>query len=174
MLKPLASLAFVLVLAACNQGPAKVTQDTPIRDDGVGAVAIGMTKADAEKATGQSLTIHNNEDAMGECVMASFAEGPKDLSFMLIKGVIARADVYEGVMRTAEGVGIGSTEDEVKKAYASAKVETLPHKYTDGHYLEVTLSGKTQTMLIFETDGTKVTAFRGGRLPEVGFVEGCA
>jgi hypothetical protein len=28
--------------------------------------------------------------------------------------------------------------------------------------------------LVFETDGNRVTMFRGGRLPEVKWVEGCS
>jgi hypothetical protein len=46
-----------------------------------------------------------------------------------------------------------------------------PHKYTDGHYLTLAPDGAHR--LVFETDGGHVTRYRGGRMPEVEWVEGC-
>lgn len=169
-----AALTVALVVAACSNGGGPVTTATPVRIDGVGPLKVGMTVADAEKAAGAKFTVQNNEDLQGECVIADIAGWPKDVSIMLIKGAIARFDVQQGVMKTAEGAGLGSTEDEVKKLYANAKVDVLPHKYTDGHYLEITMLGVSGMQYVFETDGSKVTAFRSGRVPEVGFIEGCS
>lgn len=174
-LRAAAAIVAIMLIAGCSDGGGgPVTTATPVQIDGVGPLKVGMTVADAEKAAGAKISVHNNEDPQGECVIADVTGWPKDVSFMLIKGTIARFNVYEGVMKTAEGAGIGSTEDEVKKLYANAKVDVLPHKYVDGHYLEITMPGVVGLQYVFETDGSKVTAFRSGRLPEVGFVEGCA
>lgn len=56
------------------------------------------------------------------------------------------------------------------------RVAVRPHKYTDGHYLEVRPTGPDAPthLIIFETDGSVVERFRGGRRPQVEYVEGCA
>jgi hypothetical protein len=143
------------------------------------SLTVGMTIDDAQKLASAGIIIHNNEDPRGDCVFGEIAGWSKTpFSFMLIKGTIARFDVYEGEMKTWEGIGIGSSEDEIKRLYAHAKIEVTPHAYVDGHYLEITMPGLgpnyANYRYIFETDGKKVTAFRAGRLPEVGFIEGCA
>lgn len=54
-------------------------------------------------------------------------------------------------------------------------VEVQPHKYTDGHDLVITPRNPADSTLriVFETDGQKVKAFRGGLVPQVQYVEGC-
>jgi hypothetical protein len=51
-----------------------------------------------------------------------------------------------------------------------------PHKYTDGHYLTVrpVEASDTTHLIVFETEGQVVQRFRGGRRPQVEYVEGCA
>src|ERR1035437_6267523 len=51
-----------------------------------------------------------------------------------------------------------------------------PHKYIEGgHYMTVVGdSASAGKAIVFETDGKRVTMFRGGRLPEVKWVEGCS
>jgi hypothetical protein len=95
---------------------------------------------------------------------------------MVIDGRIARLDVrHPATVRTAEGAGIGDSEARIHPLYPG-RVEVQPHKYTDGHYLIVTPSAPAESTfrMIFETDGTRVTTYRTGRLPEVGWVEGCS
>ncbi|MBI1213065.1 MAG: hypothetical protein GC190_16500 [Alphaproteobacteria bacterium] len=167
-LKHIALLAASLMLIAAGNAPAVVDID------GVGTLKIGMTIAQAEKAANAKIAVHNDEDPQSECVNAEFPDFPEHFTFMLIKGTIARFDVYEGQMKTAEGAGIGSSEDDVKRLYANAKIEVSPHAYVDGHYLEVTMPGFANLRYVFETDGRSVTAFRAGRLPEVRYVEGCS
>ena len=104
------SVSVSVFVVACSNSGGPVTTATPVRVDGVGPIKVGMTVADAEKAAGTKITVHNNEDLQGECVIADVAGWPKDVSVMLIKGTIARFDVQQGVMKTAEGAGIGSSE----------------------------------------------------------------
>jgi len=94
---------------------------------------------------------------------------PKVL-LMMSHDKVVRYDVYDPTIRTVASVGIGSTEAAVKAAYKQ-NVSVKPHFYTDGHYLIV--SGRDDTKLLFETDGSKVTTFRSGREPHVSYVEGC-
>jgi hypothetical protein len=92
---------------------------------------------------------------------------------------IARVDIDGGTIATVSGIRIGATEDEVKKAYSGdGKTGTLqvePHKYVEGgHYITYDVDGPQGNLLLFETDGKKVTQFRSGQQEQVGYVEGCA
>jgi len=90
--------------------------------------------------------------------------------------LIARLDVrHQGTVRTAEGAGIGDTEERIHALYPG-RVEVQPQKYVSGHYLIVTPEAPvdSQYRMIFETDGRRVTSYRTGRLPEVRWVEGCS
>ncbi len=93
---------------------------------------------------------------------------------MYVDRRLARLDVIGPGVETDAGVGVDDPVSAVLKAYGAAVVVT-PHKYTydtGGQYLSV--PGTDRKRLVFETDGTKVTRYRIGRLPEVEWVEGCA
>jgi hypothetical protein len=93
---------------------------------------------------------------------------------MYVDRRLARLDVIEPGVETDAGIGVNDAVSAVLKAYGTAVVVT-PHKYTyesGGQYLSV--PGTEGTRLVFETDGTKVTRYRIGRMPEVEWVEGCA
>jgi len=53
-------------------------------------------------------------------------------------------------------------------------MQVRPNKYTAGQYLIVTPRSDTAYQYVFETDKGRVTTFRGGRVPQVRYVEGCA
>ena len=92
---------------------------------------------------------------------------------MLVEGTVRSVDVSSTGIETVAGIGVGSTEEEVRKAYPWTRVQL--HKYTSGHYLIIDIGGVDGTRrLIFETDGMRVTRYRVGRIPEVDWVEGCA
>ena len=94
---------------------------------------------------------------------------------MIENGHIVRVDVKEGVVSTAAGARIGDTEARIHTLYGS-RVSTELHHYDEaGHYLVVTAANPTDSAfrLVFETDGKRVTSFRGGLRPAVHYVEGC-
>src|SRR5262245_56108349 len=93
------------------------------------------------------------------------------VSFMIVDERVARVDIEAPGPVTAAGVGVGSPESDVLRAYGD-RVEASPHKYAaPGHYLTV---ANGDSAIVFETDGTRVTRFRAGRLPEVAWVERCS
>jgi hypothetical protein len=51
----------------------------------------------------------------------------------------------------------------------------VPHKYTDGQYLEISSPQDTVHLIVFETNvqGT-VLRFRSGKVPQVRYVESCS
>ena len=90
-------------------------------------------------------------------------------------GTLARIDVREAGVATAEGLEVGATAGRADSLYGASAVRR-PHKYGAGEYLIVqplAPSDTTHRLVIEVVDG-KVTTFRGGRLPAVEYVEGCS
>ncbi|HKQ57699.1 MAG TPA: hypothetical protein VJY35_07505 [Candidatus Eisenbacteria bacterium] len=152
--------------------PAAVV-DSTAHASGFGPVRAGMTLAEAEHALGAPLVLLGPKMEPCHYVMV---QGRPGIAFMVIDGRIARLDVRpQGTVKTAEGAGIGDTEERIQALYPG-RVEVQPHKYVDGHYLIVTPAAPADSSyrMIFETDGKRVTGYRTGRLPEVRWIEGCS
>jgi len=112
------------------------------------------------------------------CTYAVWREAPAGVTVMLEKGLVARVDVARAsVVATSKGARIGDTEARIKELY-KGRVAVTPHEYTDGHYLTVTPPAGTgddrSYRLVFETDGNRVTRYRGGKQPQVEWVESCS
>lgn len=136
-----------------------------------------MTLAEAAAAGGRQF----GEPQMGseECDYFLFAGDSVSGSahFMVINGQIARVDINDSTISTAEGARVGDTEERIMQLYPG-RVTVQPHKYSEGHYLVVTsvAPGDSGFHIIFETEevGKKVTTYRAGRMPEVEYIEGCS
>jgi hypothetical protein len=175
------------IVSACNKeddkavkgrnGPNGAARDSvsdlALNEDGLGQIQIGMTLDDAVNMG----LLNENPNMKTACDFIYPAVGagiPDGVSVMVVKGTIVRIDVDTGSVTTDEGAKIGDTEDHIKSLYGDdLKIE--PHKYIEGgHYMTVAGdSASAGKALLFETDGKRVTSFRGGRLPEVKWVEGC-
>jgi hypothetical protein len=181
-------MLLVSFVAACNRdndavvkgrvGPNGAGRDTAsdiaVSEDGIGPIQIGMNLSDAVNMG----LLNDNPTRNPKCDWVYPAVGagiPDGVNVMVVSGKIARIDVDTGVVTTEDGVKIGDSEDRVKNVYGD-DVQVAPHKYIEGgHYMTVLGdSASAGKALVFETDGKRVTAFRGGRLPEVKWVEGCS
>tara|TARA_R110002020_G_scaffold152123_7_gene329715 strand:+ start:1172 stop:1813 length:642 start_codon:yes stop_codon:yes gene_type:complete len=132
--------------------------------DGYGSYIIGDTLAET------GLVLGTNVPEQGNCLYATNGED-RDVLFMLIDEKLARIDVMEGDLSMPTGVGLGSSGDDVKSAYAGKLVVT-PGKY------EPTLEDYTVTFsetrgAVFQVQNDKVQNYRVGQFPQVGWVEGC-
>ena len=188
----LGSFAVIMLLAslasACNRDDDKAVKgrsgpngaahdsisDLALSEDGLGQIQIGMNLVDAVNMG----LLNENPTMNKECDFVFPAVGagiPDGVSVMVIKGKIARIDVDTGSVTTEDGAKIGDSEDRIKSIYGD-EVKVEPHKYIEGgHYMTVVGdSASAGKALMFETDGKRVTMFRGGRLPEVKWVEGCS
>lgn len=152
--------------------------------DGIGPIKVFMTLAQATAAVGKPVKVDPNEVLNG-CAYAQVEGGPKGLSFMVNREkesdpwLIVRADVHGPTpIATVSGTRVGATEAEVKSTYSGkgGSYTVSPHPYTgpEGHYLTYDADGKGGKLLIFETDGKKVTSFRAGDEGAVQAIEGCA
>lgn len=136
---------------------------------GIGGVRAGMTVEEANAILGNSLSIPAK---LQECDYVRPKTTPKNLAFMVEKNEISRVEVRPGSdISTVAGARIGDSESRIKSLYPG--VEVRPAKYDSGHTLVVTPKGGGNNRIVFETDGSKVTRYRSGRLPAVEYVEGC-
>jgi hypothetical protein len=155
--------------------PAASTDAWTVSIHGYGPIRAGMTLSEAAAAGGRRF----GEPQMGseECDYFLFADDSVRGSahFMVVNGQIARVDVNDSTISTAEGARVGDTEQRITELYPG-RVTVQPHKYSDGHYLVVAPASPADSgrNIIFETDGQKVTTYRAGRMPEVEYVEGCS
>jgi len=131
--------------------PPVLDASTPLNPKGVGPIEAGMTVAQAEAASGLTLTAGDVELFGGYCFYVEL-EGHPDLSIRVGSpgpdpvrdprdAVISAITIYRPVgpsgRLTTAGVGVGATEAEVREAHAGA-VDEQPHLYVpEGAYLYV-------------------------------------
>ena len=144
-----------------------------VSESAIGPVQIGMTLEEADGVLGGHLVPEEPLDSACDYVSARGVDA--EVSFMVVGGRIARVDVRDTAITTNEGARVGDPEDRVRKLY-EGRVTVEPHKYVPrGRYLLVSPRDQADTthLLLFETDGARVTEYRAGRVPEVQWVEGC-
>lgn len=149
-----------------------VPDPTRVGFAGYRGVEVGMTPGEASSAFGEPLAPATPPGQEQQACHRLFPGGrPGAVAFMVHEGTIVRIEIRGPGVLTSRGVGVGSLEAEAASAYPG-EVATTPHKYDPvGHYL--TVEGPNRLELIFETDGSRVSEYRVGRLPEVEWVEGC-
>jgi hypothetical protein len=161
------------------QDRAQAADTAPVlRHDGFGPLRVGMTAAQAEAALGHFRLIPFDQGAPADSMACGYAASdrlPPGVKVMMEGARVVRLDVVSGDVATAEGARIGDTEARVQQLYPG-RVTVGPHKYTDGHYLNVRPAQASDTthLIVFETDGQVVLRYRGGQKPQVEYVEGCA
>lgn len=175
----LSSLAVSAIAISATSTPTKITNQSKLAINGIGSIRVGMTVAEAAKASGTKLVTYGNSPLNQSCDYVQPQGGPKGISYMVTNGRIARVDVYENKsITTLSGAKIGDTEARIKALYPG-QIKVSPHPYTGGmggHYLTFVPKDKSDLgyRLIFETDGKRVERFRAGKLPEVEYIEGCS
>lgn len=132
-----------------------------------------MTVAEA-RAVYPSFKIPPSRDSAA-CTYATMDGLPAGVGVMVEGGKVVRVEVRRGNIATSTGARIGDSEEKIKSLYPS-QVTVSPHKYTDGHYLNVVPTSKADSSyrIIFETDGKKVLRYHAGVRPQVEYVEGCS
>ena len=168
----LSTLPISLVLSQ-----TKLTNQSKVYINGIGAVRVGMTIAEASKAAGTKLIRESGYETNLSCFYVKPQGEPKDIGFMVTNKRISRVDVWKNKsITTLSGAKIGDTESRIKSLYPG-QIQVTPHKYVQGGHDLIFIPKDAvdkNYRVLFETDGKRVTRFRSGKLPEVEFVEGCS
>jgi hypothetical protein len=93
-----------------------------------------MTLEEAPQAAETPITVPEDSIVTGGCAHADPEGLPDGLSFMLLRGRVARVEVWEGPYKTLSGIGIGTPEETVIETYPG-QIETREQPYDEaGHY----------------------------------------
>lgn len=157
----------LLVLATCAVAVGALSDSAKLTPGGLGRLEVGMTEHQVERVLDRNIVLNNNAGG-GECATA----GLRHRAYALFtNGRLGRVTLGSRHYATKSGLRVGMPESAIKQKYG-ARAKRSKHEYApDGSYYKVT---RGHRRLVFETDGTKITAISGGRIPEVDYVEGCA
>jgi hypothetical protein len=163
-----------IALLLVSQATAK-TPDWRLTPTGWGPVKIGMTRMQVSKALNVELQ-GNFIDSEGTCQeLVGVDDALEGLFFMFEDGKLTRITATEpSAVMTPRGIHVGSTDDEVRKAYGTG-LEIEPHHYEEApaEYLTFWLD-PAKNGVRFETDlHGKVESIHAGNDGSQ-YIEGCA
>jgi hypothetical protein len=141
---------------------------------GIGAIKVGMTVDEASRVANTQI-VTDSGGTQGSSY-GRFKSGKlKGLSFIVSNGNITRVDVNSRGISTIKGAKVGDSEDKVKSLYTGQITVDKLQYLQYGHTLTVTPKNKADQkyLLIFETDGKRITKFRSGFKSDVEATEGC-
>ena len=143
----------------------------------LGPVTYGMTVAEANRLPGVQLVRPPGFNDFAPCGYVAPVDSTLPIAFMTDGERIVRGDVYGEGIRTASGIGIGSSAREVREAYDEALWEQ-PHLYGDGpgDRLLMLLPNELEDAeyrVAFNVFDDTVRSFQAGLYPFVLYPEGC-
>jgi hypothetical protein len=169
---------FVLsVLLAATVPALAIDFPNGLSMDGIGNVTIGM---DIDRV---ELLLHDkfgyNQFANHGCsTVTTPTLETTGLSFMIESKKLTRVNVdfyakspLPMTIKTDTGIGLGSSEEDVLKAYPSAKVNPNPADPT-WHTIIDEAPDRTKG-IVFETNGKTVKSMRAGATPAINYGNGC-
>jgi hypothetical protein len=150
-----------------------------LRPDGLGKVRLGMSLTQAERALGARLGPIEGTSASEPCWLA-IRRDKRDagIAYMIERGAITRIDLYRPrsgaapAVTTAKGIGIGSTLDDIRRAYGDA-VGIAPHPISPMARWALVERSRRAGIRMELIDG-KVTSLWAGRGPALDYSEGCS
>ncbi|MDY7103352.1 MAG: hypothetical protein S0880_19385 [Actinomycetota bacterium] len=149
---------------------------SPVSPGGVGPVRLGLTLHEVRVVTGLDPADDDGGGGAGCASVAVF--GQPDLRLLLVPrpndpdaAIVAGVVLDRPGRRTADGLAVGDTADEVRRAHSGA-VEVLPGRDATGEVL-VAVGQDEDTGLGYVTDGAAVTAIRAGYADVVRDVAQC-
>jgi hypothetical protein len=171
----------ILALAACQQDPpsrgARDSSVPPLTVEGYGDMRIGMTLEEARQVSGLALDNPALEEGIpGACNEQQYATTDGDQLWLMFEGdrlTRVTASTEAPHTRTAENVGVGSTDAEVRAAYQNVIEEGAHYNEPPAHNLLI-WTVRDQSGLLFEVNeqGVVTAVHAGG--PAIRYMEGCA
>lgn len=152
------------------EGTPEFDTNSSVSTVGIDAVTFGMTIARAERAVEGSFVPVGQT---GECYQIRPSGGPNGVRLTVTEGTVERVDITNPEITTRSGAGVGMSEDGLTSLFGDRL--TTEASTTGGNRVIFTPSdpGDADFRVIFETDGSVVTSFRSGRLPQVDSTAPC-
>jgi hypothetical protein len=171
----------ILALAACQQDPpsqgARDSSVPTLTVVGYGDMRIGMALAEARQVSGQPM---NNEalesEIPGACVEQQYTAADGDQLWLMFEGdrlTRVTASSEAPGTRTAQNVGVGSTDAEVRTAYQNVIEEGAHYNAPPAHNLLIWTVPEQSGLLFEVNEAGVVTAVHAGG-PSIRYMEGCA
>jgi hypothetical protein len=151
---------------------------------GLAPAVAGLDRAKAEAALGQPLQPEPLPAARAASAAAGAAGAaacqhrlsPQQpgVRYTLTGDVITRIETRDTRYATVSGVHVGDTVAQAQKAYGK-RLNSAPHPYfAQGKVLTVYSPDRKFALVMEANDQGRIITLRGGRLPEVGWLEGCS
>jgi len=179
-----AALLACVSLTACDRWEKNKVPLQILTPTGLGAVRIGMTVREAERALDMVL-YERQSDEPEDCWYTRRKDNASPwILYMIQEGIVVRIDVnpidvgagihFAPPVRTAKSITIDSKEKSIVRRYGS-ELEITPHPYLEdfGRYMKV-LTEDGKHGILFETSEGKVTTFRSGTAEAIRLIEGCS
>jgi hypothetical protein len=133
---------------------------------GIDVVAFGMTVSQAETALGGTL-VPVTDEIDGECFLIRPGGGPTGVELAVTAGTIERVDITNPEITTRSGAGVGMPEEELLALFGERLTSTPRAGGGNTVVFTPADAGDAAFRVIFETDGTAITSFRSGRVPQI-------
>jgi hypothetical protein len=147
--------------------------------EGYSNIKIGMVPERLERALGQKFA-YNPYTNHGCSLFTTPQMEQKGLSFVIDKKLLVRinVDYYSAnskprAIKTAAGIGLGMSEEELLKAYGAAAVVKPNPGDPTWHTIFVDSADHTSG-LAFETDGKTIKSMRAGNYPGLDVETACS
>lgn len=161
-MRPTLFAAVILIAGTALSGSSSPPWTVSLRT--VGPARIGSTIAEFRRAMGSNLAPGT---IARDCGYASTRD--EEISFYTRNGRVAQASVYGGNARTRSGIGLGSSVDDLRRAYPGRLTDGGMGPEGQGHdYVYVPQDTADQNYrIVFTVDEGRVTALDVGTLPDI-------
>jgi hypothetical protein len=146
--------------------------------EGLGGLKVGTPVDRVETLLSDKLGYSQYQNG-GCSVLTTKKLEPLGISLMIESKILTRINIdyfskstLPQTIKTDSGVGLGSTEEEVRKAYPGARVKPNPSDPT--WHTVIAETPDHAKGIAFETDGKTVKSMRVGTYSAIAFADGCS
>ncbi|MBD2441190.1 hypothetical protein [Nostoc sp. FACHB-110] len=157
--------------------PQNVNSKSLVDHKGIGTIKVGMTVERAEEVSHvQLLPVSSSGLANPNCyyVEPQSGLGLNYVKFMVVKGQLVTIEVNRNrTLATTLGAKVGQSNRQIESLYGK-EIHSLLNSDNQEYKLSFQPSQDKNYRIIFESNGSYVTGYRAGKLPEVQYSNGCS
>lgn len=171
-ISPLCAVAMLFATAAAAS--PQLNESTALNADHFGPITFGMTVEEASKVSGMTIQENTGEGRPSDDCYYVYGddEALPNAMFTVEQGKIDNVYIYNPGIRTPEKMGIGSDDNEIKKAY-HGKWQVRKNQYSEKGDVDIVVKISDKFGYVFFMNGTQVEYFNAGDLTSIQNAEGC-